>query len=361
MTVQRPRLAIFGLFLTLVSMTNAQGVISGTSTQITSSAGSSSFTVDPYKVAGRVVNGATGAGVPRALVTLMSRHALTDAQGNFQFAAFTLAHGTLNVTKPGYSNSPDGQATIMRLLGQQDLTAPLELKLYPNPILMGIVTGRDGLPISRVLVRLFVFTSDINGERWSSQGGAMTDSHGQYRFNPAPGTYRVSVNYAPHAVETGEVVLPVSFPELSSTDKSGNLTLVPGQERRVDLHPRTGTPYPVSLRVEPSTARNVRFSVTSSAGDGFFVAAEGSESGEYHLSLPTGTFTIRCHMDDKDMSLEGSAHVAVTSSGASATVQLAPLTNIPVEVVVDPGSSTVTTATASPQQLQQPNARSIQP
>ena len=345
------------IFISVLGVVDAKGQVTGTGLISNSQVSSISSVVDPYTVSGKVVNGTSGAGVPRALVTLSSRHVLTDGQGNFQFPGYTLSRGALNTSKPGYSNTPDG-SPVTRLLGSQDLSVPLALKLYPNPILSGVVTGRDGLPISGVQIRLFMAASDINGMRWNVVDASATDTHGEYRFNPTPGNYRVSVGYTPRTNETGEMVMPVSFPEISSTDKSNYFALAPGQERRIDLQPRTGTPYPVSLHIESPSIRGVRFTVTDSAGESFSTAANaGDDPADFRLFLPTGSFTIRGHMDAQEVSQEGSARVTVTAKGAAATLQLAPLTNITVEVAVNQASTNVATATSSVISNQQPTAR----
>jgi hypothetical protein len=208
-------------------------------------------------VRGKVVNGLDGNGVPRALVTLVSRRVLTDAQGNFEFDGFTQVKGAMTATKPGFSATADG-SSLSRAASSPDLTVPVVLRLYPNAVVTGVVTGRDALPVAGVQVRLVQAVSDVSGLRWVQTGQSMTDSHGEYRFNPPPGRYRVTVEFMARARETGDVVLPVSFPEISSSDKSNSVVLASGQERRVDLQPRTGTAYPVTLRVEPANVRNVR-------------------------------------------------------------------------------------------------------
>jgi len=169
------------------------------------------------------------------------------------------------------------------------------------------------------------------------------------------------VGFTARARETGDVVLPVSFPEISSSDKSNYIGLASGQERRVDLQPRTGTAYPVTLRVEPPNVRNVRFTVTESSGDSFIMPAESSEGGEFRLSLPTGTFQVRGHVDAQDVSQEGATRVTVSSHpGAAVPLQLAPLTSLPIELSVDPASvvaatTSSTTATTNSVTVQQPN------
>jgi hypothetical protein len=287
--------------------------------------------------------------VARALVTLASRKVLTDAQGNFEFPGFTLARSTMVVTKPGYSTTLDG-SMFYRFASSPDLTVPVILNLYPNSVITGTVTGRDGLPVVGVQVRLMSANLDVNGLRWIQSGNSITSAEGEYRFNPPPGRYRIAVGYRAKERETGEVVIPVSFPEISSTDKSNYFTVTSGQEQRVDLRARTGPGYPLTLRAETPNGRGLRWMVSTSAGDSFNVGAEAGESGEYLLTLPTGNYTVKAHLDLPDMAEEGSVRVSVTGrQGAAVPIQLAPLTSLPVEVMIDPAStaSSTTTTTAA--------------
>ena len=107
-------------------------------------------------VSGRVVNALTGAAVPRALVSLNSRTVLTDSEGRFSLPAFQ-ANGTgsfvqayVQVTKPGYAQALDPSEAS----GQQvsNLSEPLELSLYPDGLITGIITGSDGEPLARAQV-----------------------------------------------------------------------------------------------------------------------------------------------------------------------------------------------------------------
>ena len=351
------RAALVLLISCPLAVAAAQSINLGTTGSLTgqTTAVSSTSAVDPYTVRGKVVNALTGAGIARVLVNLSSRRVLTDPQGNFEFPGYTLARGSVSFSKPGFSNSVEG-AQQARLMGSQDLSSPLELKLYPNPILTGIITGRDGLPIAGAQVRIVMASLDTNGLRWINAGASQTNIHGEYRFNPAPGRYRVNVGYLARTRETGEVILPVSFPELSSTEAK-YIVLGPGQERRIDLQPRTGIPYAVALHVEP-TQRNVRFTVTGSSGDSFTAQFEQSgEAGDFRLTLPSGAFQIRAHQDSQDASEEGSTRITVTAKGAIGSLQLAPLTSLPVEMVTDPADAAIATATSSTQAVQQPSPR----
>ena len=98
-------------------------------------------------VQGHVVNALDGSPLARVLVTINGRNVLTDSRGHFEFPGYTDATANVTLLKPGFSQKSDAsqpQASV-RL---NDLDASAELKLYPDVIISGVVTGRDGLPLS---------------------------------------------------------------------------------------------------------------------------------------------------------------------------------------------------------------------
>lgn len=284
-------------------------------------------------VSGRVVNALTGAPVPRALVNLNSRAVLTDAQGKFSFPAFTDSNGYVQITKPGFTASPTPEAAQQQRV--PDLDALLELRLYPNAVLTGIVTGPDGLPLSRMQVRLSRLTFDSTGPRWLGSGFTQTDVHGEYRFDTPAGRYRVSTGYTAHSVERGEAVLPVSFPSQTSTVTEA-FDLTSGDLRQIDLRPRVSTPYPVVLTLEGvDPDRGTRVTASTPAGLPFNLQTVQREGG-LSTQLPTGTFSLRATHGDRNDQLVGESRVVVTGRGiAQAVIHLVPVPVYPVEVAIE--------------------------
>ncbi len=295
--------------------------------------------VNPYPVRGKVLNLLTGVGIPRALVTLANRRVLTDAQGQFEFPGYTQARGAMAASKPGFSSSADG-GPASRTGTFPDLSIPVQLALYPDALLTGAVSGRDGLPIAGAQIHLYLANADINGFTWVPSGFTQTDSHGEYRFSTPPGRYRVGSGYLPRSRDSGEAVLPTSFPEYSSSERLRYLTLAPGEEKRIDLRPRIGFSFPLLVHLLPADTRGARFSVTDNAGETFFVASEPqSAPGTLRITLPPGAYTVRAHVDDRTAALEGITRVSVNpQSTAAATLQLTPLPSLAVDVTVDPAA-----------------------
>ena len=290
---------------------------------------------------GQVVNALNGLAVPRALVAVNSRQALTDSQGKFEFPQFADAQATVTVTKPGYSQSADtGEMFVQRRI--TDLDASVVVNLYPDALITGIVAGSHGLPLSRLQVTLSRAIYDTSGLRWNNAGMSMTNSRGEYRFLVPSGRYRVALQYNPRVGETGEAVLPVRYPQNSSSEGSEYITLEPGDEKHVDLSPRMGQTYPIFIQVDGQEARpNLRFIAVDQADSTINLGSSpGSRSGEVRIDLPSGSYLLHAQSENRDESLIGSIRVTVAGKPVSGLVMhLAPIASLPVDVTPDAAAS----------------------
>lgn len=284
----------------------------------------------PRTISGRVVNALTGAPVPRALVNLSSRVALTDPQGKFSFADFTATTAYALVTKPGYSDVPTAETPRQARLA--DLDAPVDLKLYPNALITGLVTGPDGLPLGRIQVQLNRLSFDGAGPRWFPSGYTQTDTHGDYRFDVPGGSYRITTAYNPRSLERGEAVLPESFPAFSSS-KTETLKIAPGEQRQVNLRPRVGPAYTVAIAVEGvDSSRGLMLTAITAAGRSFSIPTQ--HNGEtLTVQLPAGSFTLRALVPgNPEKSMTGESRVVVTgNSSAPVALRLTANMDFPVE------------------------------
>ena len=288
-------------------------------------------------VRGRVVNALTGVGIARALVNLNTRQLLTDAQGRFEFPQVTDDRANVLATRPGFSSSADSSMPNRQQI-IANLDQPILVRLYPDAVVTGFVTGSDGLPLAGLQVLLRRLNLSGQGQRWINTDFATTNSRGEYRIQTGGGRFRLNLNYMSRMRETGLAVSPVSYPESSGGGPGSYFALGPGEERHVDLRPRTGDAYPVQLKVDLPDARSgLRFTVTSSDGNTFQPGfATNSSPGEYLLTLPSGNYTVHAHADTREDSFAGSARVTVAGHAVNGVaLHLAPATSLPVEIRVD--------------------------
>ena len=283
-----------------------------------------------HSVRGQVVNALDESPLPRTLVTLNGRSALTDSQGRFEFDNFTGMNTFASFRKPGFSSSAETAGTngTQRLI---DLDAPVLLKLYPDALISGVLTSQNGAPLSHVQVRLLRSQYDGAAPHWVPAGSGQTNSRGEYRISVPAGRFRLVTNFVPRSFEIGESVLPVSFPELSQSSALTLIELRSGEEKHIDLRAKVGPIYTVALYIEPASSQrgNPRVAISTSAGDEFFT----SLSSDQHLELPVGSYTLRVQTDSREESMNGSSRVTVTTHDIPAViVHLAPDAQFAVEL-----------------------------
>jgi hypothetical protein len=311
---------------------------------LSSSASSSSSSTAPVSrdILGRVTNALDGSPVPRVQVTLNSRTVLTDSQGRFEFQDFTDTQASVMLIKPGFSQTND-MSTGNTRQRVANLDAPVELKIYPDATITGTVTGRDGLPLTHVPVLLRREVFDQNGRHWQTTHTVQTDLRGEYRFRDRGGRFQLGVGYVQRSQDTGEAVLPVSFPSTTSSESADYFEVASGQEKHIDLRPKTGMAYPVQVRLDgEDLPRGIQIYAVTAGGEAFQASLMGQGGpGGFQVSLPVGTYTLHARVDTRETSMEGSARATVVGKqNDPVTIHLEPAAVLTVELAVDPASTT---------------------
>jgi hypothetical protein len=275
----------------------AQGSIGSTATS-----GSTAPAVVSRTLRGHVVNAVTGAAIPRVLVQVGARSVLTDSQGRFELPGYTDSQAYVTLTNPQYSQTYD----VFQTPGRQrlaDLDADSELKMYPDAVIAGTVTGRDGLPLSGVAVQLLrqVFNNAQSGPGMQPVKFAQTNLSGEFRFRVPAGRFELTVSYLARTRDTGEAVLPLTYPENTGGSRSAYFEAAPGEEKHIDLRPKTGPIYPFSVRVEGADGeRGAQFTALTSTNETVQLGGAGGSEGLYQLSLPKGTYTLQARVENRD-------------------------------------------------------------
>ena len=271
-------------------------------------------------LSGRVLNAMTGAPIPRALVNASGRAVLTDSEGRFTFQEFSQPQAYIRVTKPGFTESADeADGTGLQRLTRTEWDIPLELTMLPDGLVMGTVSGANGVGIGGVPVQLRTRRIDSGVSLWNQVGSTFTDAHGAFRILAPRGRYRISTSYSPRTADRGDAVLPVAYP----VDEEF-FTLGSGEERRIDLRARMGPPHALILHLEGAgPSGQVRLFSTAGANEEFGLGYRDTGiAGEYLVELPAGNYTIRAVSDGRGEPTEGTAKVVVAGGGTE-TVELA--------------------------------------
>jgi hypothetical protein len=309
----------------------------------------------PVTVTGQVVSSVNGQAVPRALVRLGDRALLTNYEGRFEFDQVT-DNGTLQVTKPGFSMSPDPSNSVAPSVRVDQLTGPVTIRLYPEAIITVTVSASEGDPLQNVSVSAQRVSFDGSATRWSTAGNALTDSHGEARLPVPAGDYKLTTRYLPPNIDRDEAVLPLTVPVQTLTDTSAIIHVHNGEESHFDLHPGLRHTYPVNLMVEGLAVQSTP-NVMALAADGSRINVfpeKGSAPGAQRITLPSGTYTLTGRANDQEGGMDMAETSVTVSNGEVSGVVLnfMPVPSIPVTLSVTP-TTTSDNSTASPPNLNQ--------
>ncbi len=313
---------------------------------------SSSNASSPVNINGVVVNANGGAPVSRALVQMNGRSVLTDHEGKFEFDQVgPLSSATVQVKKPGFYFGQDEGHNSTTLRGSQ-LTSSVILRLHPEALVTGTLTGSDGTALRQILVMAMRNSYSDSGSQWFPVGQGMTNSRGEFRLAVPAGDYRIETNYSPRGAGD-RAVLPLTYPSPGAGEVESSFHLASGTEQRLDLHPVVDRSYTVSLRLDTQDRGFPMIFARSSDGSAFPVSilhGGAPGGGEIPIALPSGTFTLVASRNMGDLSEYGEATVTVPDHDdqTGVTLRMSSVASIPLEIV---GDATSDKAPPTAQQL----------
>lgn len=276
----------------------------------------------PYRIAGVLVNAATGEPVARGVVQALDdtghtvASSITDSDGRFTLDHLAAAKYQLSASKRGFRiqsyDEHDEFATSIVTGPDQD-TTHLNFRLTPNAVVYGTVTDDNGDPVENARVMIFKRPSHPGtGERTVTVDTAITDDTGAYELsNIGTGEYFLAVVadpwYAVHDAAAAkrnsalDVVYPVTYFESTSEEQSAIPMQVTGgmrQEANFSLHavPALRLSITVPRKADGSLARpelqqTIFGNVIASQSAGFLDAMQtgsvemgGIAPGQYELT-----------------------------------------------------------------------------
>jgi hypothetical protein len=218
-----------------------------------------------YRIAGTVVNAASGEPVRRATVAVLSNESRqtvesveTDGDGHFSLDGLAAAKYPLTASKRGlltaFYDEHDGGFNTAIVTGMDQPTSGLVFRLTPAASLYGVVTGDGGDPVEGASVMLFRKPQHHNpGDRIRKVEDATTDDTGAYEFDGlAPGEYLIAVKAEPwfalHSTPVGnrqpdtavnaalDVAYPVTYFDSTIDQASATpISLVAGNREEANL------------------------------------------------------------------------------------------------------------------------------
>jgi hypothetical protein len=304
-----------------------------------------------YSVRGTVVNSATGEPIRGALVQLFAerqRSQLTGPDGQFLFESVPAGVFSCNVQKPGFFSSRDVPASKLQapMINVGPDAPPMILRLIPEGLIYGRISGDSGEPIESLPVQLF-FERIENGKRTrAASRSASTNEEGQFRLPELlPGKYFILAGPTPTAVlftgrlsQQGAQGYPAVFypgvPDLSSANA---IEITPGKRVEINFALSLQPFYRVSGTVSgfPS-GQGFGLQLFNAAGQPmpFGFEADPGRGAFRSEWIPAGPVTITASSQDakSQQMYFASQTTNVTSDRAGVHLTLLPSIMIPVNM-----------------------------
>lgn len=264
-----------------------------------------------FKVEGTVVNSLTGRPIPRALVEMSGRSVLTGSDGEFSFDGVVPGQTQISVTKPGYfvPGTKLRQGSAGRTIGIGPDTGKIELKMAPEAVIFGHVTGNDEEPLEGALIEVLTFAS-VNGQTrlQLANRNVRTDEDGNYRAaGLLPGRYTIAVKaqnlarriLGAQTTKTSEAYpLLVYHPQAGDVESATMIDLSPGQRAEASFSLSLGPAFKLAGSVAISGEwTQVNTPVLVDDMDRPLLTAEqfNNQSGSFEFrAVPAGTYRLRC-------------------------------------------------------------------
>jgi hypothetical protein len=307
-----------------------------------------------YTLRGTVVNSVTGEAIRGALVQSYAgreRSTRTGPDGRFQFEG--LPGGTVTVVcrKPGFFSEEE----IYRDAGQRNTvqlgpdTAPVVLKLVPEGVIYGRLSGEDGEPVEGLPVRLLAKRLDNGEMHWFALGTVRTNEDGEFRVAELqPGDYylflgpsQAPVVFPGRMTDSGAKGYPaVFYPGVSDLTSAAPIAITPGKHAEILF---SLSPFPF-FRVSGSIGGyprgqfvNVQFlNAVGEAISGNF--RFNQQTGEFQSGwLPAGSYTLKAFASDANgrQVYTDSRAVNLSSNVSGVHLSLVPGITIPISFRVE--------------------------
>jgi Carboxypeptidase regulatory-like domain len=306
-----------------------------------------------YTVRGTVVNSATGEAIGGALVQIYDarqRAMLTGPDGKFQFEGLPNGGFPLSVRKPGYFSPEQIRRNGAPLKSvNTDEDRPVTLKLIPEGIVYGRITGDNGEPVGYMPVQI-LWERVENGKRIrESARSARTDEQGEFRqAELQPGKYFVFVGPSPWPAsfparlsQGGARGYPgVFYPGVSDLSSATAIEITPGKHAEINVSLSSQPFYRISGTISGyGPEQSVSFEMFSASGQPIGAGIELDEArGTFRSSwVPAGVCTVIAGSQDPKMNQPRFAtqRLNVTSDLGGVHLALLPSALIPLNIRVE--------------------------
>jgi hypothetical protein len=273
-----------------------------------------------HKVTGMVVNAATGAGVPKALVqtntTSGQTSVLTGSDGRFEIDDVPEGAANFMPRKPGYFNEQemDQGSGPQRMITVGESTPDIQLKLFPEGVIEGSVLDEAGEPVEGAGLQALFSQVREGRRRWEQVSGNSTDDTGTYRLaNLRPGQYLVYVNAGgSRGRKPGEnldlVFAPAFYPGAATPGEATRIAISAGQHVQADFSLKRQPGYMVSgvvTNLPQGSGAGISATPAGAAYAASMQTGAGTKpNGEFRLGpFPEGEYVLQAQAQSGQITL----------------------------------------------------------
>jgi hypothetical protein len=259
---------------------------------------------ETYAVRGTVLNSISAEPIPWALVRLDSvgesaaREVRADAEGKFAFASVSAKAAYLSASKPGYFPVLRGTEHPMQLrVAVHRNSSAAIVRLVPEGIIYGRITGADGEPIEGMRVQLLEKKVADGRGRWlSGEPSTVTDDDGRFRLAELDaGTYFLLAgpehfDEIANGADSSKVSQygAMFYPGVSDFAEATAIELPVGRHAEVDVKLVRQALYRVSGIVEGAPAgRAAQLVILNGTGQGIGMYSSNSTGAFDVTNVPT--------------------------------------------------------------------------
>lgn len=322
-----------------------------------------------FKVEGTVINSSTGKPLSRALVQVSGCAQLTGNEGEFSCDGISKGRTQISVSKPGFFGPGTTERQLYSSLEVGPDTGKVLLKLAPEAVIFGHVTGNDGEPVEGAVIQVFGYVSR-NGHRQLETRAVnpRTDEDGDFRLGGLPtGRYYVAVkagNSLRGMLSAQDVRARQAYPALVYYPETGDLAsataleVSPGQRAEVSFSLSLVPAFKLAGTIATaSECKQVGTPTIVGAMDEWLLSADqfDRQAGTFEFrSVPAGTYTLRVSgMDQQNHPIHSDRVITVSQPVTNLKLVLKPSPIISVRIRAEfnqqrpPGSCTYSAHTAT--------------
>jgi len=284
-----------------------------------------------HTISGTVVNSATGAPLPRALVTLngeSSRFVMTDAGGTFRFESVPDSFVHLEAEKPGFFKPDETSSDVapfpsFQLKGD---ASGIVLTMVPQAHLSGHVLSSTGSPIENFPICLYMKSVTDGVVAWEKVANVNTDHEGYFSIFDMPEESIIVAAGPEHwrsrPRKGKNLGYPLVFyPNAREFSSASILSVVPGQELETNFSVSQEPLFELSgIVLGVPSAIDAQVELTTMAGDAVPLGQPHPEQHEFFGYVTPGQYLVRASAEVDGQTLRAAEAVTVS---ANTRIQLA--------------------------------------